>query len=93
MKPSADKLPTSRLTERETQLLALLLNGKCNKEIASALGITVRTVRFHVSNILAKYQVENRLALLVMHARAGGSMVARMSASSNAPQRVTSLVH
>jgi DNA-binding CsgD family transcriptional regulator len=55
------------LTDRERSAFDLLLIGKCNKEIASALGITVRTVRFHVSNILGKCGVENRVALLVSY--------------------------
>jgi len=69
MTPSAGKVAINLLTEREAELIAFLLNGKCNKEIALSLGISVRTVRFHVSNILAKYHVENRLALLIAHSR------------------------
>ena len=48
------------LTERETEVLRLLSQGKLNKEIAAALGITERTVKFHVSAILGKLGVGNR---------------------------------
>jgi DNA-binding NarL/FixJ family response regulator len=34
--------------------------GKCNKEIAAAVGITTRTVKFHVSSLLAMFAVESR---------------------------------
>lgn len=92
MTPSADETPINLLTGRETQLLPFLLNGKCNKEIACALGITVRTVRFHVSNILAKYHVENRLALLVAHSRSGDSGAGDTSAISP-DHRLTPFLH
>jgi DNA-binding NarL/FixJ family response regulator len=60
------------LTEREREVLSLVGQGSSNKEIASALFITERTARTHVSNILGKlglssrtqaalYAVENKL--------------------------------
>ncbi len=51
-----------RLTPREREVYRLL--AKSNKEISSALGIEVRTVRFHVSNILRKFDVPNRIEIL-----------------------------
>ncbi len=48
------------LTEREMEVLRLLAKGRQNKEIASDLVISERTVKFHVSAILAKLGVGNR---------------------------------
>jgi DNA-binding NarL/FixJ family response regulator len=48
------------LSEREREVLVLLAQGAANKEIAERLVITEGTVKNHVSNILAKLQVENR---------------------------------
>src|SRR5258708_15798518 len=55
------------LKERERELQPFLLEGKSNKEIAVRLNITVRTVRFHVSNILLKYNVSTRMELVLLH--------------------------
>lgn len=52
------------LTLREEQVLNLLGKGFSNKEIATILAISQRTAKFHVSNILQKYHVENRIQLL-----------------------------
>lgn len=48
------------LTDREIEVLKLLGRGKTNKEIAGALVITERTVKFHVSSILMKLGAGNR---------------------------------
>jgi len=48
------------LTPRERQVLALLTEGKTNKQIAETLTVSSGTVRLHVSNILAKLDVSNR---------------------------------
>lgn len=52
------------LTERENEVLALILAGESNKEIATALVIGESTVKFHVSNILSKYAVSSRAELI-----------------------------
>ena len=49
------------LTRRELEVLQLLTKGLTNKEIASRLQLTERTVEFHVSNILRKLHVSSRL--------------------------------
>jgi DNA-binding CsgD family transcriptional regulator len=51
------------LTARESQVLQLLMRGLANKEISSTLEISERTVKFHVSNILSKLQLEDRRKL------------------------------
>ena len=50
------------LTERERDVLGLLASGRRNSEIATALGLSDKTVRNHVSNVLLKLQVPDRTA-------------------------------
>lgn len=59
-----------RLTERETQIIALLGEGLSNKEIAIRLHIAVHTVKSHVHNILEKLALHTRLEVAAFsHAR------------------------
>lgn len=51
--PLSDK-GAARVTPRERQILQLLAEGKANKEVATALGITVKTAETHRSNIMRK---------------------------------------
>ena len=55
------KPPRERLTTRETEILEQVSQGLRNKAIASVLGINVRTVDFHISNIFLKLGVRTRL--------------------------------
>ncbi len=48
------------LTKREIQILQFVSKGMLNKEIASALGISERTVKNHISNIFKKIKVTDR---------------------------------
>ena len=48
------------LSEREIEILKLLVRGNTNKEIAEALFITENTVKVHMKNILGKLQLRNR---------------------------------
>lgn len=52
------------LTIREQEVFVQLMAGKTNIEIGIILGISSRTVEKHVSNILEKYEVENRNSLI-----------------------------
>ncbi len=52
------------LTARERDVLACLLSGDANKDIAVRLGCSVRTVEFHVSSLLRKTGSTNRLQLV-----------------------------
>jgi DNA-binding CsgD family transcriptional regulator len=56
--------PEIGLTAREHEVLGLLSEGRANKEIADALGCSVRTVEFHISNLLRKMGVSSRLGLI-----------------------------
>jgi DNA-binding CsgD family transcriptional regulator len=55
----------SQLSKREREVVNLLLQGKSNKLIAGSLGISDRTVEFHLKNIYAKYQVSSRIELIL----------------------------
>ena len=48
------------LTERELEVLALLVEGRSNAEIAERLFVTVAAVKYHVGNILSKLEASNR---------------------------------
>lgn len=61
--------PRERLTDRELEVHALLLDGASNAVIASKLFISVETVRSHVKRILHKRGVSNRTALIHRDAR------------------------
>jgi NarL family two-component system response regulator LiaR len=54
------KQPTFDLTEREREVLNLVVQGKSNQQIADAMVISVATVKAHISNILSKLQVSSR---------------------------------
>ena len=51
------------LSPRQKEILHSVLCNRANKEIASKLNITVRTVKFHISSLLSKFGVENRTEL------------------------------
>jgi DNA-binding NarL/FixJ family response regulator len=61
--------PPVPLSERELQVMKLLAEGKANEEIAEALVIGLSTVRHHVSSILMKLQVDNRVQAAVRAVR------------------------
>lgn len=52
-------------TDREKEVLEMLVAGRSNKEIGASLGITERTVKAHVSKLMRKVGVQNRIALSV----------------------------
>jgi DNA-binding NarL/FixJ family response regulator len=64
----------SHLSQREREVLNALLENLANKEIASKLNISERTVKFHVSSLLEKFNVRRRtdLILLAFQDRATG---------------------
>jgi DNA-binding NarL/FixJ family response regulator len=60
MRTRFEQQPVESLTEREREVLSLVGHGRSNKEIATDLGITERTARTHVSNILGKLDLQSR---------------------------------
>ncbi len=72
---SADRELSRRidaLTERQRQVLALLAEGRSNREIANALFVSEGTVKNHVTQILQTLGVHDRTRLAVLIARRGG---------------------
>jgi DNA-binding CsgD family transcriptional regulator len=65
----AQKLPA--LTKREIEILTWSKNGKSAAAVATILGISERTVTFHVQNILGKYDCESKLHAIRMAMDAG----------------------
>jgi DNA-binding CsgD family transcriptional regulator len=53
-----------KLTRREEEVLSGLMKSLANKEIASNLNLSERTVKFHVSSLLAKFHVRGRMELV-----------------------------
>jgi DNA-binding NarL/FixJ family response regulator len=71
--PASDRGDRPTLTTRERQVLSLIVEGKDNNEIAAELVISPETVKTHVSTILEKLQVDNRVQAAVEAVRAGSS--------------------
>jgi NarL family two-component system response regulator LiaR len=67
---TTERLRTA-LTERELDVLRLIANGKDNSQIAAELHISAKTVKNHISNILMKLQIENRIQAAVYAVRSG----------------------
>ena len=63
--------PTIEFTERENQVLYLIAAGLPNKAIAAELGIGLGTVKFHLENMMAKLDAQNRAELVMEAAREG----------------------
>jgi DNA-binding NarL/FixJ family response regulator len=70
---SEDAAETIRaeLSDREIEVLKLIANGKDNAQIARELFISPKTVKNHISNILMKLQIENRIQAAVYAVRSG----------------------
>jgi DNA-binding CsgD family transcriptional regulator len=76
--------PTS-LSARQSEVLNAVLCNRANKEIASKLNITVRTVKFHISSLLSKFGVESRSELA---RRAAGFMRPNQVEDAEVPEPV-----
>ena len=67
----AKEAVTTDLSDRELEVLKLIAIGKDNAEIAQELFISPKTVKNHISNILMKLQIENRIQAAVFAVRSG----------------------
>ncbi len=68
---AAGGITGAELSDRENEVLRLIANGKDNAEIARDLHISPKTVKNHISNILMKLQIENRIQAAVYAVRSG----------------------
>lgn len=66
-----DGAPRDQLTPRELEVLHLLADGLGNRQIASRLGVSDHTVKFHISSILDKLGATTRTEAVTMGIRAG----------------------
>ncbi|MGB2953624.1 MAG: response regulator transcription factor [Gaiellaceae bacterium] len=69
--PEAAETIRTELSDRELDVLKLIANGKDNAQIAGDLHISPKTVKNHISNILMKLQIENRIQAAVYAVRSG----------------------
>jgi DNA-binding NarL/FixJ family response regulator len=67
----AAKTIRAELSDREIEVLKLIANGKDNAQIARELFISPKTVKNHISNILMKLQIDNRIQAAVYAVRSG----------------------
>ncbi len=70
-RPATPKEVFPDLTEREREILGMIAKGQSNVEISNSLGVSLKTVRNHVSNIFSKMQVADRVQA-ALRARAAG---------------------
>jgi DNA-binding NarL/FixJ family response regulator len=63
--------PFPELTERELEVLELVARGASNQQIVDRLGVSPKTVRNHVSNVLAKLEARDRADAIVRAREAG----------------------
>lgn len=70
-RPAKEPLTPSPITDREEEILQLLAQGMDNKDIAARLVVRDATVRTHVSNILRKLQLANRVQATLYALRTG----------------------
>lgn len=70
--PSSQSAPDEDFTESEARIARLVADGLSNKEIAAELGVSVRTVEGHISNILSKKGWSNRVEI-ARHVFKGGA--------------------
>jgi DNA-binding NarL/FixJ family response regulator len=69
--PEIERTIRAELSEREIEVLKLIANGKDNAVIAADLHISPKTVKNHISNILMKLQIDNRIQAAVYAVRSG----------------------
>ena len=69
--PEIETTIRAELSDREIEVLKLIANGKDNAMIAGELHISPKTVKNHISNILMKLQIENRIQAAVYAVRSG----------------------
>ncbi|MEU9057220.1 response regulator transcription factor [Streptomyces sp. NPDC048384] len=71
LRPSSRPTPATRLSPREEEVVILLAEGMTNAEIATALSITVGTVKTHLANVQTKITARNRVEIAAWAWRTG----------------------
>ena len=72
----------SQFSKREKEVVELLLQGKSNKQIALALGVSQNTVEYHLKNIYKKLRVSSRTeAVLRLGKSVGGDALSKLGES------------
>jgi DNA-binding NarL/FixJ family response regulator len=69
--PEIETTIRAELSDREIEVLKLIANGKDNAMIAAELHISPKTVKNHISNILMKLQIDNRIQAAVYAVKSG----------------------
>jgi DNA-binding NarL/FixJ family response regulator len=71
VQPSDELVGGQQLSEREKEIVTHLALGRSNSEIARAIHVSESTVKTHLSNIMTKWEVNNRVQILIRAARSG----------------------
>ncbi|WP_457679984.1 response regulator transcription factor [Thermovibrio sp.] len=66
---SKEGISVSTFSEREVEVIGLLIKGKTNKEIARALGLTEQTVKYYINQLLKKTGLSNRVELVKLFSK------------------------
>ena len=67
----ADRMDNAQLSERELEVIRLIVTGKYNHEISTILHISESTVKFHINNILGKLGVTDRTQAAIVALKRG----------------------
>ena len=78
--PASTSPPAVRVTQRQSEVLGLLLKGFSNQVISTELGISLDTVKLHVSALLRAYKVSSRVHLILACANANANANGNASA-------------
>jgi DNA-binding NarL/FixJ family response regulator len=81
---TADLRRLSLLTTRERSVLALTTQGLTQKQVATELGISIKTVGAHMQNLLTKLGLHSRVEAVALAVRAGGVDLASVRAATGA---------
>jgi two-component system, NarL family, response regulator LiaR len=71
LKAKSDKPPSFKLSDREMEILQLLVQGHSNGEIAEALFLSESTIKAHLRSIMTKFEVNDRVRVAVIALRSG----------------------
>ncbi|WP_246718032.1 helix-turn-helix transcriptional regulator, partial [Rhizobium sp. BK060] len=67
----------AKLSAKEATVFALIGKGQTNRQIAEATGVQIKTVKFHVSRLLAKLGLRNRVEIALLAQQSGVGKTAR----------------